>query len=111
MKRKKQEADAAAKQGASQQEKEDEIEQVAGNAEDDIGEHIKHVREEELLYGDRSLLKVYGPLLVYVCGSPQIYKVRLIARTLLGAITDVYVGRYAARSCNSLFCEIPLRLR
>ncbi|VDC02883.1 unnamed protein product [Peniophora sp. CBMAI 1063] len=74
MKRKKQEQEMAAKQGASQAEKEDEIEQVAGNAEDDIGEHIKVVREEELLFGDRSLLRVYGPLLVYVCGSPQIYK-------------------------------------
>lgn len=66
----------AAKAGATQAEKDDEIEQVAGNAEDDIGELIKHVREDELLYGERSLLKVYGPLLVYVCGSPQIYKVR-----------------------------------
>ncbi|VDC05590.1 unnamed protein product [Peniophora sp. CBMAI 1063] len=74
MKRQKQELELAAKQGASQQEKEDEIEQVAGNAEDDIGEHIKHVREGELLYGEQSLLRVYGPLLVYVCGSPQIYK-------------------------------------
>ncbi|KZV59289.1 ARM repeat-containing protein, partial [Peniophora sp. CONT] len=74
MKRKKQEQEMAAKQGATQTEKEDEIEQVAGNAEDDIGELIKHVREEELLFGEKSLLKVYGPLLVYVCGSPQIYK-------------------------------------
>ncbi|KZV63967.1 ARM repeat-containing protein, partial [Peniophora sp. CONT] len=74
MKRKKHEQEMAAKQGATQTEKEDEIEQVAGNAEDDIGELIKHVREEELLFGERSLLNVYGPLLVYVCGSPQIYK-------------------------------------
>ena len=78
----KQEQEMAAKQGASQAEKEDEIEQVAGNAEDDIGEHIKGVREEELLFGERSLLRVYGPLLVYVCGSPQIYKVRAFTLTL-----------------------------
>ena len=99
---------AAAREGAD---KEDEIEQVAGNAEDEIGEHIKHVREDELLYGDKSLLKVYGPLLVYVCGSPQIYKVLLsyIMHAQLKA-DDRLIGRDAALRRNPRLCKVPLRL-
>jgi hypothetical protein len=52
----------------------EELDQVAGNAEDEIGERIAAVRETELLYGEQSLLKLYGPLLVHVCGSPHKFK-------------------------------------
>jgi hypothetical protein len=51
------------------------LDAVAGNAEDDIGELIATVREKELLYGERSLLKVYGPMIVAICASPRRYKV------------------------------------
>jgi hypothetical protein len=53
----------------------EELDQVAGNAEDEIGERIAAVRETELLYGPQSLLALYGPLLVHVCGSPHKFKV------------------------------------
>ncbi|OJA20254.1 hypothetical protein AZE42_02694 [Rhizopogon vesiculosus] len=43
----------------------EELDQVAGNAEDEIGERIAAVRETELLYGEQSLLRLYGPLLVH----------------------------------------------
>ncbi|KAG0695301.1 non-SMC mitotic condensation complex subunit 1-domain-containing protein [Suillus ampliporus] len=43
----------------------EELDQVAGNAEDEIGERIAAVRETELLYGEQSLLKLYGPLVVH----------------------------------------------
>lgn len=33
-----------------------------------------HIREHSLLYGERSLLKIFGPMLVKVCGSRK-YKV------------------------------------
>ncbi|KAJ7598958.1 non-SMC mitotic condensation complex subunit 1-domain-containing protein [Mycena floridula] len=52
----------------------DELDQVVGNAEDDIGDRVATIREHELLYGPESLLAVYGPMLVHICGSPQIYK-------------------------------------
>ena len=62
---------------SSSKEKEgEELEQVAGNAEDEIGERIAHVREHELLDGPDSLLTLYGPMLVHICGSPHKYKVR-----------------------------------
>ncbi|KAG2363022.1 non-SMC mitotic condensation complex subunit 1-domain-containing protein [Suillus spraguei] len=56
----------------------EELDQVAGNAEDEIGERIAAVRETELLYGEQSLLKLYGPLLVHVCGSPHKFKNRTL---------------------------------
>ena len=53
----------------------EELEQVAGNAEDEIGERIAAVRETELLYGSESLLAMFGPMIVHICGSPHRYKV------------------------------------
>lgn len=53
----------------------EELDQVAGNAEDEIGDRIAGVRETELLYGSESLLAIYGPMLVHVCGSPHKFKV------------------------------------
>ena len=63
------ENDAASKDG-------EELDQVAGNAEDEIGERIAAVRETELLYGPDSLLALYGPLLIRICGRPDQFKVR-----------------------------------
>lgn len=66
----------AEKQTASRTSKEhEELDQVAGNAEDEIGERIAAIRETELLYGAESLLAVFGPMLVHVCGSPHKFKV------------------------------------
>jgi condensin complex subunit 1 len=62
--------DAASKDG-------EELDQVAGNAEDEIGDRIAAVRETELLYGPDSLLALYGPLLVRICGRPDQFKVRV----------------------------------
>ena len=53
----------------------EELDQVAGNAEDEIGEKIAGIREHELLYGPGSLLAVYGPMIVHICGSPHKYNV------------------------------------
>jgi len=57
--------------------KPDELEQVAGNAEDDIGDRVAGIRETELLYGEHSLLARFGPMLVTICGKPGTYKVCL----------------------------------
>jgi condensin complex subunit 1 len=62
--------DAANKDG-------EELDQVAGNAEDEIGDRITAVRESELLYGPDSLLALYGPLLIRICGRPDQFKVRV----------------------------------
>lgn len=52
----------------------DELEQVTGNAEDEIGDTIHVVREKELLYGQHSLLALFGPMIVHICGSPHKFK-------------------------------------
>ncbi|KAJ7086035.1 non-SMC mitotic condensation complex subunit 1-domain-containing protein [Mycena belliarum] len=82
-KRQKDETDGAEKQANSRAKDREELDQVAGNAEDEIGERIAGVRETELLYGPQSLLAVYGPMLAYICGSPQKFK----NRTLRAAAT------------------------
>ena len=48
---------------------------MAGNAEDDIGDLIANIREKELLYGENSLLKVYGGMVASICASPKRYRV------------------------------------
>lgn len=69
-------AEKAAKGESARNTKEgEELEQVAGNAEDEIGERIAVVRESELLYGSESLLAIFGPMIVHICGSPHKYKV------------------------------------
>lgn len=55
----------------------EELDQVAGNAEDEIGDRIAAIRETELLFGVDSLLATFGPMLVHICGSPHKFKVRL----------------------------------
>ncbi|KAJ7211815.1 non-SMC mitotic condensation complex subunit 1-domain-containing protein [Mycena haematopus] len=82
-KRQKDEKDGADKHANAKTKDREELDQVAGNAEDEIGERIAGVRETELLYGPGSLLAIYGPMLVHVCGSPHKYK----NRTLRAAAT------------------------
>ena len=53
----------------------EELDQVAGNAEDEIGDRIAAMRETEILYGVDSLLAAFGPMLVHICGSPHKFKV------------------------------------
>ncbi|KAG6377328.1 non-SMC mitotic condensation complex subunit 1-domain-containing protein [Boletus reticuloceps] len=59
----------------------EELDQVAGNVEDEIGERIAAVRETEVLYGPQSLLAIFGPLLVHVCGSPHKFKNQTLRAT------------------------------
>jgi condensin complex subunit 1 len=61
--------------GAAGKKDGEELDQVAGNAEDEIGERVAAVRETELLYGPESLLAIYGPMIVHICGSPHKFKV------------------------------------
>jgi condensin complex subunit 1 len=69
--------DAAEQKPTKGSKAQDDIEQVAGNAEDEIGDTINGIRERELLYGEKSLLSLYGPMIVHICGTPKVYKVRV----------------------------------
>lgn len=87
----------------------EELDQVAGNAEDEIGERIAAVRETELLYGEDSLLAVYGPMLVHICGSPHKFKVSY--PYLLRESTDPQLCLESDITSGSdfVFQQIPLR--
>jgi condensin complex subunit 1 len=52
----------------------EELDQVAGNAEDEIGERIAAVRENEML-SVQSLLGTFGSSVVQIAGSPHKFKV------------------------------------
>ncbi|KAJ1311862.1 hypothetical protein OPQ81_010322 [Rhizoctonia solani] len=81
----------------------DDIEQVAGNAEDDIGDTIQAIREQELLSGPNSLLALYGPMIKEICGTPKTYRnqiLRMAATLSLSKLMCV----------SSKFCEDNLLL-
>lgn len=53
----------------------EELEAVAGTAEDDTSDRIAKFCDDEMLYGDTSLFAVFGPMIVHICGTPKKYKV------------------------------------
>ncbi|KAL0945257.1 hypothetical protein HGRIS_000767 [Hohenbuehelia grisea] len=81
----------------------EELDQVAGNAEDEIGDRIAAVREHELLYGPDSLLAVYGDMLVHICGSPHKFKNQTLRATATLAFSKFLC-------VSSQFCDKNHRL-
>ncbi|THU93618.1 hypothetical protein K435DRAFT_187993 [Dendrothele bispora CBS 962.96] len=101
LKRQKDEKQAAEKQakGAQPAQKDgEELDQVAGNAEDEIADRISEVRENELLFGERSLFKVFGPMLVSIVSSPKKFK-----NPTLRAAAMLSLSKFLCVS--SKFCE------
>ncbi|KAF9479751.1 hypothetical protein BDN70DRAFT_833871 [Pholiota conissans] len=95
------EKQATAAKGASKDG--EELDQVAGNAEDEIGDTIAAVRENELLYGPQSLLAMYGPMIVHICGSPHKFK-----NNVLRAAATLAFSKFLCVS--SQFCDQHHRL-
>ncbi|GAA5829706.1 hypothetical protein JCM3766R1_001272 [Sporobolomyces carnicolor] len=52
----------------------DELDQVAGSVEDEIGDTIAIAREKELMYGPQSLLQVFGPMAASIVSQPKVYR-------------------------------------
>ena len=87
----------------------EELDQVAGNAEDEIGERIAGVRESELLYGPQSLLALYGPMIVHICGSPHKFKVfPSLTRTMLKNGVS-FPESNSTCGCHSVIQQVSLR--
>ncbi|KAG8156482.1 hypothetical protein KVR01_013586 [Diaporthe batatas] len=59
---------------ANKDEPEDELDLIGGTTEDDFTEAMLHIRERELLYGQDSLLSVYGGLVSEICANNTKYK-------------------------------------
>ncbi|KAA1138700.1 Condensin complex subunit [Puccinia graminis f. sp. tritici] len=81
----------------------EELDQVAGNVEDDIGDVIAHAREKELLFGHQSLLGVFAPMTVQICGLPAVYK-----NETLQTAAALSLGKFMCVSAE--FCEKHLML-
>lgn len=52
----------------------DELDLIGGTTEDDFTEAMAHIRERELLYGEKSLLSNFGPLVMEICSNSNAYK-------------------------------------
>ncbi|CAO3636786.1 unnamed protein product [Mucor hiemalis] len=81
----------------------DELEQVAGTAEDDIGDAIVKIREREILFGVNSLLGRYGPLLTEICARNKVYTDRTLQVTATLALAKFMC-------VSSDYCEKNLQL-
>ncbi|KAH7118909.1 armadillo-type protein [Dendryphion nanum] len=55
------------------EDKDAELDQMAGTTEDDFTEAMAHIRERELLYGPQSLLANFGPLVADICANNTSY--------------------------------------
>jgi condensin complex subunit 1 len=51
----------------------DELDLIGGTTEDDFTEAMAHIRERELLYGEKSLLTNFGPLVADICANNNAY--------------------------------------
>jgi condensin complex subunit 1 len=63
-------ADKAAKEAA------DDLDMIGGTTEDDFTEAMTQIRERELLYGEKSLLANFGPLVSEICSNNTTYRER-----------------------------------
>ncbi|KAJ1961643.1 condensin complex non-SMC subunit Cnd1 [Dipsacomyces acuminosporus] len=81
----------------------DELNQIAGTTEDEIGDVISAIRERELLFGNKSLLALFGPLLVHVCKNLGKFNDRLLTVHATAALAKFMC-------ISSTFCEANLPL-
>lgn len=59
----------------------DELDLIGGTTEDDFTEAMAHIRERELLYGEKSLLANFGPLVTEICSNNTTYRDRNLQAT------------------------------
>ncbi|KAI1319898.1 Condensin complex subunit [Mortierella claussenii] len=82
---------------------EDELDQVAGTTEDEFGDAMAHIRERELLFGESSLLQVFGPLIVTICGNNTLYSDKTLQSSATLALCKLMC-------ISAEFCEHNLQL-
>ena len=82
---------------------EQELDLIGGTTEDDFTEHMNHIRERELLYGENSLLSNFGPLVMEICSNNTVY-----ADEDLQAAATLCMAKLMCVS--SEFCETNLPL-
>ncbi|GAA6027146.1 hypothetical protein JCM8097_002429 [Rhodosporidiobolus ruineniae] len=93
----------AGKGGRKSQGADDELDQVAGSVEDEIGDAIHAAKETELLEGQRSLLAVFGPMAAEIVAKPKVYK-----NAMLQTAATLALSKFMCIS--SKFCDAHLNL-
>ncbi|OGM46017.1 condensin complex component cnd1 [Aspergillus bombycis] len=66
-------ASTAAPQMSKDPTEDDELDLIGGTTEDDFTDAMAHIRERELLYGNKSLLSNFGPLVTEICANSNTY--------------------------------------
>ncbi|ORY02109.1 hypothetical protein K493DRAFT_387433 [Basidiobolus meristosporus CBS 931.73] len=92
-----------ANDSARPQDIEDGLEQVVGSTEDDVADVAMHVRERELLFGPKSLLATFGPLVVHICSNNTVY-----SDPVLQCYSALTLSKFMCVS--EQFCEKHLQL-
>ncbi|KAJ6262142.1 hypothetical protein Dda_2947 [Drechslerella dactyloides] len=80
-----------------------ELDLIGGTNEDDFTDAMQHIREKELLYGERSLLCKFGPMLTEICSSNTVYNDPSLQATATLCLTKFMC-------VSSDFCERNLSL-
>jgi len=91
-------AAAAAAQAAQ-----DELDLIGGTTEDDFTDAMQMIRERELLYGPKSLLARFGPLVTEVCHNVDVYRDKTLQTT-----ANLCLGKLMCVS--SEYCDKNLNL-
>ncbi|CAK9439602.1 uncharacterized protein LODBEIA_P37020 [Lodderomyces beijingensis] len=108
-KKKKQAAEASGKANARAEEDDaaqgNELEMIGGTSEDDFADAVSHVREKELLYGEKALLAGFGAMVRQICSSPKKYRNATLQRHACLCLVKLMC-------VSSIYCEenLPLLL-
>lgn len=83
-----------------------ELEMIGGTSEDDFTDAITFIRERELLYGEKSLLAKFGPLVTEICTNSHLYKSTVLQRSATLCLAKLMC-------VSSKFCEdnLPLLIK
>lgn len=81
----------------------DELDLIGGTTEDDFTEAMQIIRERELLYGPKSLLARFGPLVTEICTNLDIYRDKTLQST-----ANLCLGKLMCVS--SEYCDKNLNL-
>ncbi|GAA5986784.1 hypothetical protein JCM11641_004790 [Rhodosporidiobolus odoratus] len=103
LKRRKAEDDKAKQGGKGKSAGDDELDQVAGSVEDEIGDAIHAAKETELLEGPDSLLAIFGPMAAEIVAKPRVYK-----NSMLQTAATLALSKFMCVS--SKFCDAHLNL-
>ncbi|CAN3376131.1 hypothetical protein DIURU_001918 [Diutina rugosa] len=104
-KKKKHDLDIARAQGEHNEEQaqQQELEMIGGTSEDDFTDAVTHVKEREVLYGEKSLCSRYGPLVVEICSNNHVYNHPDLQRSATLCLSKLMC-------ISSIFCEENLGL-